>query len=121
MSAVFKKWTEEERRAHVRDKNIAYQARKMGRTTLTEMRVKEQERQKKLELKARVEAGEWVTTGKPKQQVEKQESKEKQEKIVKKNVFSALESDEEESPKEEKAPTEYVRKRFNWADDSDDE
>lgn len=119
-TTVFKKWTEEERRAHVRAKNIDYQARKMGRTTLTEMRVKEQERQKKLELKARVEAGEWVTTGKSKPKVEKQEPKEKNEKIVKKNGFSALESDEEESPKE-KAPTEYVRKRFNWADDSDDE
>ena len=119
MSVVFKKWTEEERRAHVRAKNNAYQARKEERTTLTEKRVKEQERQKKLELKARAEAGEWVSTGKAKPKVENQE---KQEKIVKKNVFSALESDEEESPKEEKTtPNEYVRKKFNWADDSDDE
>ena len=120
---VFKKWTEEERRAHVRAKNLAYQAKKEERTTLTEKRVKEQEKQKKLELKARAEAGEWVSTGKAKPHVEKQEKQEKQEKekIVKKNGFAALESDEEKEEKEKPAPNEYVRKRFNWADDSDDE
>jgi len=117
MSVVFKKWTEEERRAHARARNNAYKAKKEEWTTLTEKRVKEQERQKKLELKARAEAGEWVTTGKAKPQVEKVKE---QEKIVKKNGFAALESDEE---KEEvkKTPNEYVRKKFNWADDSDDE
>jgi hypothetical protein len=118
-TTVFKKWTEEERRAHVRAKNHAYQARKEGHTTLTEKRVKEQERQKKLELKARAEAGEWVSTGKAKPKVEKVKS----EVTVKpKNGFSALESDEEKEEKEEKTtPNEYVRKKFNWADDSDDE
>ena len=114
---VFKKWTEEERRAHARARNNAYKAKKEEWTTLTEKRVKEQERQKKLELKARAEAGEWVTTGKAKPKVEKP----KVEVTVKaKNGFAALESDEE---KEEvkTTPNEYVRKKFNWADDSDDE
>ena len=43
-----------------------------------------------------------------------------EQKKVKKNLFAALESDEE---KEEvkTTPNEYVRKKFNWADDSDDE
>jgi hypothetical protein len=117
MSApVFKKWTEEERRAHARARNNAYKAKKEEWTTLTEKRVKDQEKQKKLELKARAEAGEWVTTGKAKPRVEKPEIKEK---IVKKNGFAALESDEEKEVKT--TPSEYVRKKFNWADDSDDE
>lgn len=115
MSVVFKKWTEEERRAHVRNKNRAYQAKKEERTTLTEKRVKEQEKQKKLDIKERANAGEWVSTGKAKT-IEK--GKQGQEKIVKKNAFSALESDEE---KEEPKPVDYVRKKINWADDSDDE
>ena len=117
MSApVFKKWTEEERRAHARNRNNAYKAKKEEWTTLTEKRVKEQEKQKKLELKARAEAGEWVTSGKAKPQVEKG----KVEITVKtKNGFAALESDEE--IEEKSKPNEYVRKKFNWADDSDDE
>ena len=116
---VFKKWTEEERRAHARARNQKYLAKKEEWTTLTEKRVKEQERQKKLELKARVEAGEWVSTGKAKPQVEKV----KTEVTVKpKNLFAALDSDEEKEEKEVKTtPNEYVRKKFNWADDSDDE
>ena len=113
MSVVFKKWTEEERRANVRAKNLAYQAKKECRITLTEKRIKEQEKQKKLVIKERMNTGEWVSTGKIKS-VEKQV---KQEKIVNNNAFSALESDEEtEQPK----PVDYVRKKFNWAD-SDDE
>jgi hypothetical protein len=115
MSApVFKKWTEEERRAHARARNQAYKAKKEEWTTLTEKRVKDQEKQKKLDLKARAEAGEWVTT-KAKPKVEKP----KVEVTVKaKNGFAALESDEE---KEEKTtPNAYVRQKFNWAD-SDDE
>ena len=116
---VFKKWTEEERRAHARARNHTYQAKKEEWPTLTEKRIKEQERQKKLELKAKAEAGEWVTTGKAKPQVEKV----KPEVTVKvKNGFAALESDEEKEEKEVKStPNEYVRKKFNWADDSDDE
>lgn len=115
--SVFKKWTEEERRAHARARNQAYKAKKEEWTTLTEKRVKEQEKQKKLERKALAEAGEWVTTGKTKIHVENPKPVET---VVKKNGFAALESDEE---KEEvkTTPNEYVRKKFNWADDSDDE
>jgi len=116
--STFKKWTEEERRAHARARNHAYQAKKEEWTTLTEKRVKEQERQKKLDLKARAAAGEWVSTGKAKPKIEK----EKVEIVSAKNGFAALESDEEKEEKEEKStPNEYVRKKFNWADDSDDE
>ena len=117
---VFKKWTEEERRAHARTRNHAYQAKKETWTTLTEKRVKEQEKQKKIELKTRAEAGEWVTTGKAKR-IETPEMRGKQETVVKKNGFAALESDEEEKKEEKSKPNEYVRKKFNWADDSDDE
>ena len=113
--SVFKKWTEEERRAHARARNQKYLAKKEEWTTLTEKRVKEQEKQKKADLKARVEAGEWVSTGKSKP-IEKV----KTEVTVKtKNGFAALESDEEKE--EISKPNEYVRKKFNWADDSDDE
>jgi hypothetical protein len=120
MSVVFKKWTEEERRAHARARNHKFQSKKEEWTTLTEKRVKEQERHKKLELKAREAAGEWVSTGKAKPKIETPTPLEK---IVKKNGFAALESDEEkeEKEKEKSTPNEYVRKKFNWADDSDDE
>ena len=61
-----KPWTEEERRAHIRTKNNSYQKKKEERISLTEKRVKEQERQKKIEQKDKLEAGEWVSTGKVK-------------------------------------------------------
>ncbi len=123
MSEVFKKWTEEERRAHARTRNNAHKAKKEEWTTLTEKRVKEQERQKKLELKARAEAGEWVSTGKaPKMEILRPTAVGKTDiEKIKKNGFAALESDEEKEEKEKPMPNEYVRKKFNWADDSDDE
>jgi hypothetical protein len=112
---MFKPWNEEERRAHIRTKNNAYQKRKEDHISLTEKRVKDQERQKKIEQKDKLEAGEWVSTGKAK-------TKKKIEKTVitvnAKNGFSALDSDEEEEKKEE---IPYVRKKINWAEDSDDE
>jgi len=114
---VFKKWTEEERRAHARARNAAYQAKRADNITLTEKRVKDQERQKKLEAKQKLEAGEWVSTGSQKKEIRVE--KPSLEKIVKKNGFSALESDEEEPVEKKSTPNEYVRKKFNWADDSD--
>ena len=111
---MFKSWTEEERRAHIRTKNNSYQKKKEDRISLTEKRVKEQERQKKIEQKDKLEAGEWVSTGKAK-------IKKKIENAIitvnAKNGFSALDSEEEEEKKEEMP---YVRKKINWAD-SDDE
>lgn len=106
----FKKYTEEERRAHIRTKNAAYQAKKESRLTETEKRVKEQEKKKKMETKEKLEAGEWVSTGRAK-------PKKPEVAIVPikvKNGFSALESDEECEPKI------FVKKKINWAD-SDDE
>lgn len=118
---VFKKWTEEERRAHARARNQKYLAKKDEWTTLTEKRVKDQEKQKKLDLKARVEAGEWVSTGKAQKiEILRPTAGKTDVEKAKKNGFAALESDEE-SPKEKSKPNEYVRKKFNWADDSDDE
>jgi len=112
MSKVSKKWTEEERRAHVRAKNLAFLAKKEERITLTEKRVKEQEKQKKLEMKQKIDACEWVPTGKAKPKPKATPVA----KVVTNNAFSALESDEEVLD----TPLTFEKKKFNWAD-SDDE
>jgi hypothetical protein len=115
MSKVFKQWTEEERRAHVRAKNLAFLAKKEVRITLTKKRIKEQEKQKKLEMKQKIDACEWVPTGKAKP---KPKATPVAVKVVTKNAFSALESDEEVCLDD--TPPTFEKKKFNWAD-SDDE
>ena len=112
----FVRWTEEERRAHRRSQNAAYQARKTERLTDRQKQVKEEERKKRLETKQAIEQGAWVTTG-AKVKVEKEKETVK---VKAKNGFAALDSDtEDEAPVEEKEPV-WGKQKINWAD-SDDE
>ena len=122
-SKPFVRWTEEERRAHRRTQNAAYQARKADRLTDRQKQVKEEERKKRQEMKQAIEQGAWVTTGE-KVKVEKIEKKETV-KVKAKNGFAALDSDteEDEAPvkaKETEAPI-WGKQKINWAEDSDDE
>jgi hypothetical protein len=119
----FVRWTEEERRAHRRLQNAAYQARKADRLTDRQKQVKEEERKKRLETKQAIEQGAWVTTG-AKVKVEKVEKKET---VKAKNGFAALDSDTEEAldsdTEEVEAKDEtsgWGKQKINWAD-SDDE
>jgi len=61
-SKTFTKWTEEERRAHRRTQNAAYQARKVEYLTPRQKQIKEEERKKRQETKQAMEQGEWVAT-----------------------------------------------------------
>ena len=120
-SKPFVRWTEEERRAHRRSQNAAFQARKADRLTDRQKQVKEEERKKRQETKQAIEQGAWVTTG-AKVKVEKVEKKETV-KVKAKNGFAALDSDtEDEAPVEakEEAPI-WGKQKINWAEDSDDE
>jgi len=122
---TFTRWTEEERRAHRRKQNAAYQARKAENLTPREKQIKEQQRQERQATKQAMEQGAWVTTATVKV------SKEVKETIKVKNGFAALESDEEEiawvpntmdmklPENPETSPWRNVTK-INWAD-SDDE
>jgi len=110
----FTRWTEEERRAHRRKQNATYQARKVENLTPREKQVKEEERRKRQVTKQAMEKGEWVTaTVTVKVEVKVEEKKAKA-----KNVFAALESDEE--VKEVKEPV-WGKQKIDWAEDSDDE
>jgi hypothetical protein len=112
----FVRWTEEERRAHRRSQNAAYQARKTEHLTDRQKQVKEEERKKRLETKQAIEQGAWVTTG-AKVKVEKEKETVK---VKAKNGFAALDSDtEDEATVEEKEPV-WGKQKINWAD-SDDE
>jgi hypothetical protein len=115
MSATktFTRWTEEERRAHRRKQNAAYQARKVEHLTPREKQVKEEERRKRQVTKQAMEQGEWVSAT----VTIKVEKEEKKATKVAKNGFAALESDEEEV-KETKET--WGKQKINWAD-SDDE
>ena len=119
-SKPFVRWTEEERRAHRRTQNAAFQARKTERLTDRQKQVKEEERKKRLETKQAIEQGAWVTTG-AKVKVEKE--KKETVKVKAKNGFATLDSDTEddmpEAPVEEKEPV-WGKQKINWAD-SDDE
>ena len=117
-SKPFVRWTEEERRAHRRAQNAAFQARKTERLTDRQKQVKEEERKKRLETKQAIEQGAWVTTG-AKVKVEKVEKKET---VKAKNGFAALDSDTEEEvdAKEANETSGWGKQKINWAD-SDDE
>lgn len=125
-SKPFVRWTEEERRAHRRMQNAAFQARKTDRLTDRQKQVKEEERKKRQETKQAIEQGAWVTTGE-KVKVEKVEKKETV-KVKAKNGFAALDSDTEdeasveakEAPVEAKEAPIWGKQKINWAD-SDDE
>ena len=109
----FKPWTEEERRAHRRTQNAAYQARKAERLTERQKQIKEEERKKRQETKQAIEAGAWFTTGVK----EKKEKKEK-EVIKTKNGFAALDTDEETETEPETEPEPvWGKQKMNWADD----
>ena len=110
---TFTRWTEEERRAHRRKQNAAYQARKVEHLTPREKQIKEEERRKRQETKQAMEQGEWVAAT-----VTVTVKTVKEEKKVKaKNGFAALESDEEEVKVKETT----WGKKIDWAADSDDE
>ena len=112
-SKTFTRWTEEERRAHRRKQNAAYQARKVEHLTPREKQIKEEERRKRQATKQAMEQGEWVSAT----VTIKVEKEEKKATKVAKNGFAALESDEEET-KETKET--WGKQKINWAD-SDDE
>jgi len=114
----FVRWTEEERRAHRRSQNAAFQARKTERLTDRQKQVKEEERKKRLETKQAIEQGAWVTTG-AKVKVEKEKETVK---VKAKNGFAALDSDTEEEveAKETNETSGWGKQKINWAD-SDDE
>ena len=118
-SKTFVRWTEEERRAHRRAQNAAYQARKVEHLSDRQKQVKEEERKKRQATKAAIEQGAWVTTG---AKVEKKVEKETV-KVVAKNGFAALDSDTEEEveAKVEKDDTPWGKQKIDWAADSDDE
>jgi len=61
-SNTFTRWTEEERRAHRRKQNAAYQARKAEHLTDRQKQIKEQQRKERQATKQAMEQGEWVTT-----------------------------------------------------------
>jgi hypothetical protein len=111
-SKTFTRWTEEERRAHRRKQNAAYQARKVEHLTPREKQIKEEERRKRQATKQAMEQGEWVTAT----VTVKVEEKKKAKTEKAKNGFAALESDEEEV----KEPV-WGKQKIDWAADSDDE
>ena len=110
-SKTFTRWTEEERRAHRRKQNAAYQARKVEHLTPREKQIKEEERRKRQVTKQAMEQGEWISAT----VTVKVEKEEKKATKVAKNGFAALESDEEKETKET-----WGKTKINWAD-SDDE
>ncbi len=121
MSAkTFTRWTEEERRAHRRAQNAAYQARKVERLSDRQKQVKEEERKKRQEAKVAIEQGAWVTTG---AKVEKVKKVEKKVTVKAKNGFAALDSDTEDDEPVAKVEAQVVwgKQKINWAEDSDDE
>ena len=89
-SKPFVRWTEEERRAHRRMQNAAFQARKADRLTDRQKQVKEEERKKRQETKQAMEQGAWVTAS----VTVKVEKKEKKEPKTKKNII-IMEEDED--------------------------
>ena len=116
MSATktFTRWTEEERRAHRRKQNAAYQARKVEHLTPREKQIKEEERRKRQETKQAMEQGEWVAATVT-VTVKTVKTVKEEKKVKAKNGFAALESDEEEVKVKEWG------KKIDWAADSDDE
>ena len=123
-SKTFTKWTEEERRAHRRAQNAKYQARKVEYLTDRQKQIKEEERKKRQEMKQAMEQGEWVTASVT-VKVEKKEKEKEGKKVIAKNGFAALETDEEEEIKKVKkldTPDTIWRKtKIDWAAESDDE
>jgi len=114
-SKTFTRWTEEERRAHRRKQNAAYQARKVEHLTPREKQVKEEERRKRQVTKQAMEQGEWVSATVTVKVEEKKMTKTE----TAKNGFAALESDEEEvNEVKEQA---WGKQKIDWAADSDDE
>lgn len=120
-SKTFTKWTEEERRAHRRAQNAKYQARKVEYLTDRQKQIKEEERKKRQVMKKAMEQGEWVTAT----ITVKVEKKEKEEKKVAKNVFAALDTDEEIKMVSQKLDTPedtiWRKTKIDWAAESDDE
>jgi preprotein translocase subunit YajC len=116
-SKTFTKWTEEERRAHRRTQNAAYQARKVEYLTPRQKQIKEEERKKRQETKQAMEQGEWVATMTG---VKTSIKVEKKEKVVAKNGFAALDSDSEEEIVQAKEQV-WGKQKIDWAADSDDE
>jgi hypothetical protein len=113
-SKTFTRWTEEERRAHRRKQNAAYQARKVEHLTPREKQIKEEERRKRQATKQAMEKGEWISATVTIKVEEKKMTK--MEKA--KNGFAALDSDEEEV--KETKETVWGKQKIDWAD-SDDE
>ena len=109
-SKTFTRWTEEERRAHRRKQNAAYQARKVEHLTPREKQIKEEERRKRQATKQAMEKGEWISATVTIKVEEKKITKTEKAK----NGFAALDSDEEV-----KEPV-WGKQKIDWAD-SDDE
>ena len=63
-SKTFRKWTEEERRAHQRAYNAAYTERLLFRMSEEEYRQRELEKAQRVAFKKKEDAGEWVSKGK---------------------------------------------------------
>lgn len=122
-SKTFTRWTEEERRAHRRAQNAKYQAKKVEYLTDRQKQIKEEERKKRQETKKAMEQGEWVTASAT---VKVEEKKEKEKKVAK-NVFAALDTDEEEEIKlvtkklDTPEDTIWRKTKIDWAAESDDE
>jgi len=116
-SKTFTRWTEEERRAQY----AKYQARKVEYLTDRQKHIKEEDRKKRQETKQAIEQGAWVTSS----VTVKVEKKEKEKvKMVAKNGFAALESDEEEEKVTKKLDTPdtiWRKTKIDWTADSDDE
>ena len=105
---TFTRWTEEERRANIRSKTMAFLGRKEDRTSMREKEIKENEKRKREERQKTAEAGGWVTTKKKMVQIEK--PKEVKKKI---NAFAAL----DEEVKVEAWTGTGLRKKIDWTDD----
>jgi len=115
MSKSFKRWTEEERRAHIRAKTLAYKGRQEDRLTPREKEIKEMKRKQREEVRKSAEEGSWLIIDIVKPKPDKVQIK--TEVKMAKNMFAGLDDSEEEVDKVEKT---WTKKAFNWAD-SDDE
>lgn len=120
ISKTFTKWTEEERRAHRRAQNAAYQARKVDYLTPRQKQIKEEDRKKRQETKQAMEQGEWVATATVKTTIKVEKKDKTEKKVTTKNVFAALDSDSEEDIQKVEEPV-WGKQKIDWAADSDDE
>jgi hypothetical protein len=114
----FTRWTEEERRANIRSKTMAFQGRKEDRISMREKEYKEKEKNKREDRKKLAESGGWVTAEK----VMKPEKKVNVKTVLKTvNAFASLDMDEKEEVKVEAWTGSCIKKSINWADSDSDE